>query len=112
MMDSVEKDFGKINFIVPDVVIDELGRLQQKSTMKKAKLAKLAMEISKKFPKVNTSKFKHIDDNILEYAYIHKCAVATLDKKLIKDLSAKNIIVISLRNNKMVIVNNYRNRQT
>jgi len=112
MMDSVEKDFGKINFIVPDVVIDELGRLQQKSTMKKAKLAKLAMEISKKFPKVNTSKFKHIDDNILEYAYLHKCAVATLDKKLIKDLSAKNIIVISLRNNKMVIVNNYRNRQT
>ncbi|MDR4510469.1 MAG: hypothetical protein MRJ93_02040 [Nitrososphaeraceae archaeon] len=112
MMDSVEKDFGKINFIVPDVVIDELCRLQQKSTMKKAKLAKLAMEISKKFPKVTTSKFKHIDDNILEYAYIHKCAVATLDKKLIKDLSAKNIIVISLRNNKMVIVNNYRNRQT
>jgi len=112
MMDSLERDLGKINFIVPDVVLDELTHLQQKSTIKKAKLAQLALEISKKFPKVNTSKFKHIDDNILEYAYIHKYAVATLDKKLIKDLIAKNIIVVSLRNNKLVIVNNYPNRQT
>lgn len=112
MMDTLERDLGKINFILPDVIVDELFALQRKSTITKAKAAGLALEITKKFPKVKTSRFKHTDDNILEYAYRHRCGVATLDKKLIKNLISENIVVISLRNNKIVILNNRHNRQT
>jgi rRNA-processing protein FCF1 len=112
LIDVVEREIGKINFILPDVIIEELIKLQQKSPPRKAKAAKLALEISKKFSMVKTSKIKHTDDNIFEYAYLHKCAVATLDKHLIKNLIAENIVVISLRNNKMIILNNHRNRQT
>ena len=112
LMDNLGRELGRLNFVLPDVIVDELIEIERKSTITKAKAAGLALEITKKFPIVQTSRLQHTDDNILEYAYTHKCAVATLDKKLIKNLIAENIIVVSLRNNKMVILNNLHNRQT
>ena len=76
------------------------------SNRKISRDAKLALEISEKFEKIKTPRAKHADDNLVEYAYFNKCAVATIDKDLIRRLISQNTLVISLRKNKMIVVNN------
>jgi len=105
LLENIENIFGKINFLIPDVVIEELMKLVN-SNPRRSRDAKLALEISKKFKKIKTSRTKHIDDNLVEYAYFNKCAVATIDKDLIRRLISQNTLVISLRKNKIIVVNN------
>jgi len=105
LLENIENIFGKINFLIPDVVIEELMKLIN-SNPRRSRDAKLALEISKRFKKIKTSRTKHIDDNLVEYAYFNKCAVATIDKDLIRRLISQNTLVISLRKNKMIVVNN------
>ena len=45
-IDMVETELGKLNFLVPDIVIDELKHLELTSGPKKSMMAKTAIEIS------------------------------------------------------------------
>ena len=79
-IDQVEAEYGKLNFLVPDLVIEELKRLEQISGPKKAMLAKTAITISSSKAKVVKVKgSKHVDDSIIDYALNNNCAVATID---------------------------------
>jgi rRNA-processing protein FCF1 len=51
-LDKVEKEIGNINFLVPDIVIEELKHLEQTSGPKKAMTAKTAIEITRAKSKV------------------------------------------------------------
>ena len=105
LLEKMEVNLGKINFLVPDVVIDELKRLEMIKGEKRSRNAKLALEISKKFKTVNTARYRDTDENIIEYAISNKCGVATIDRLLIKRLISEKITVFSLRNNKLSIIN-------
>lgn len=105
LLDSIVIEYGKINFLIPDVVIEELKRLVHNTSYKSSLSAKTVLEITKKFEIINTKKLNYTDDSIIDYAINYKCAVATMDKNLIQRLISSKIMVFSLRNNKLLIMN-------
>ncbi|HEX2068500.1 MAG TPA: hypothetical protein VHF08_07330 [Nitrososphaeraceae archaeon] len=111
-LDRVESQIGKLNLLVPSIVIDELKRLQQKAGPKRSMIAKTAIDISHvRFKVIETVKSQHVDDAIVEYALRHKCAAATIDTALRKRLIKNNVLVITISNNRLIIANNRDNKQ-
>lgn len=105
LLDSIVIEYGKINFLIPDVVIEELKRLVHNPSYKSSLSAKTVLEITKKFEIINTKKLNYTDDSIIDYAINYKCAVVTMDKNLIQRLISSKVMVFSLRNNKLLIMN-------
>lgn len=105
LLDNIVIQYGKINFLIPDVVIDELENLVNNPTYKISQNAKTVLEVTKRFEIINTKKLNYADDSIVDYALNYKCAVATMDKNLIQRLISSKVMVFSLRNNKLLIIN-------
>jgi rRNA-processing protein FCF1 len=103
-MEKIESEVGRLSFLIPDIVIEELKKLVVRTGPKRSQIAKTAIEISySKFRIVELPKYRQVDDAILEFAKASKCAVATLDKNLKNKLRKHNILVISLSNNRLII---------
>lgn len=105
LLDNIVMEYGKINFLIPDVVIDELENLVNNPTYKISQNAKTVLEVTKRFEIINTKRLNYADDSIVDYALNYKCAVATMDKNLIQRLISSKVMVFSLRNNKLLIIN-------
>lgn len=105
LLDNLVMQYGKINFLIPDVVIDELENLVNNPTYKISQNAKTVLEVTKRFEIITTKKLNYADDSIVDYALNYKCAVATMDKNLIQRLISSKVMVFSLRNNKLLIMN-------
>ena len=105
LLDNLVMQYGKINFLIPDVVIGELENLVNNPTYKISQNAKTVLEVTKRFEIINTKKLNYADDSIVDYALNYKCAVATMDKNLIQRLISSKVMVFSLRNNKLLIMN-------
>ena len=102
----IESELGRLDFLVPDIVIDELQRLEQKAGPKRATLAKTALELTKaKFKQVRVARAAHVDDSIVEYALRNKCAVATIDTNLRRRLIANEILVLTLSRDRLIAAN-------
>jgi len=104
---KIEAQLGRLDFLVPDIVIGELERLMEKAGPKRSTLAKTALEVSrvKKFRVVPVAKAQHVDDSIIEYATGHKCAVATIDTALRRRLIANEVLVLSLSRDRLIVAN-------
>jgi rRNA-processing protein FCF1 len=105
LVDNLVMQYGKINFLIPEVVIEELKNLVNNRSYKSSQSAKTILKLTKKFEIINTKRLNYTDDSILDYAINYKCAVATMDKNLIQRLISSKVIVFSLRNNKLLNVN-------
>ena len=92
LFDSIVIQYGKINFLIPDVVIEELKSLVHNPSYKSSLSAKTVLEITKKFEIINTKKLNYTDDSIIDYAINYKCAVATMDKNLIQRLISSKVM--------------------
>ena len=104
-LEKVEVELGKLFFLVPDLVIDELKRLETRTGPKRSRIAKTAMEIStSKFRIIELPEHKQVDEAILEYTKNSKCVVATLDKNLKNKILNANTPVITLSNNRLIVV--------
>jgi rRNA-processing protein FCF1 len=108
-LDKIEDELGKLRFIVPTFVLDELDSLERKSGPKKSMLAKTAICISKiKFEIKDIGKSKNVDNKILNYVTKNRrLAVATLDSKLLNSLKMVDVTTITLSKNKIIIANRY-----
>jgi uncharacterized protein len=108
-LDKIENEFGKLRFIVPTFVLDELDSIERKSGPKKSMIAKTAICISKlKFEIKDIGKSKNVDNKILNYVTKNRrLAVATLDSKLLNSLKMADVTTITLSKNKMIIANRY-----
>ena len=108
-LDKVENEIGKLKFIVPTFVLDELDLIEKKSKPKKSMIANTAIRISKlKFEIKDIGKSKNVDKDILNYATRNKrFGVATLDGKLLNRLKMAEVTTITLSKNKMIIANRY-----
>lgn len=108
-LDKVENEIGKLKFIVPTFVLDELDLIEKKSGPKKSMMANTAIRISKlKFEIKDIGKSKNVDKDILNYATRNKrFGVATLDGKLLNRLKLAEVTTITLSKNKMIIANRY-----
>jgi hypothetical protein len=105
-VERVEHEFGKLDFLVPDIVIDELKRLAEKAGPKRATLARTALEVATtKFTAVQVPKAAHVDDSIVEYATDKKCAVATIDTNLRRRLIANEVLVLTLSRDRLTVAN-------
>ncbi len=104
-LEKVEMELGKLFFLVPDIVVGELKRLETKTGPKRSRIAKTAIEIStSKFRIVELPEYKQVDEAILEYTKNSRCVVATLDKNLKNKLLNANTPVITLSNNRLIVV--------
>ena len=108
-LDKIENELGKLRFIVPTFVLDELESIERKSGPKKSMIAKTAICISKlKFEIKDIGKSKNVDNEILNYVTKNRrLAVATLDGKLLNSLKTADVTTITLSKNKMIIANRY-----
>ena len=108
-LDKVENEIGKLKFIVPTFVLDELDLIEKQSGPKKSMIANTAIRISKlKFEIKDIGKSKNVDKDILNYATRNKrFGVATLDGKLLNRLKLAEVTTITLSKNKMIIANRY-----
>lgn len=105
-VERMEHEFGKLDFVVPDIVIDELKRLQEKAGPKRSTLAKTALEVAKaRFSVVKVPEAAHVDDSIVEYATEKKCAVATIDTALRRRLIANSVLVLTLSRDRLTVAN-------
>lgn len=105
-MNKVEAHLGKLNFLIPDIVMDELRRLEEWAGPKRSMIAKTAIEISNsKFKVVKVTKTRDVDDAIIEYCVSHRCAVATIDTDLRRRLISNNVLVITLSKNRLMFAN-------
>lgn len=108
-LDKIENEHGKLRFIVPTFVLDELDSIERKSGPKKSMIAKTAIYISKlKFEIKDIGKSKNVDNKILNYVTKNRrLAVATLDSKLLNSLKMADVTTITLSKNKIIIANRY-----
>jgi rRNA-processing protein FCF1 len=105
LLDNIVMQYGKINFLIPEVVIEELKNLVNNPSYKTSQSAKTVLKVTKRFEIINTKKLNYTDDSIIDYAINYKCAVATMDKNLIQRLISSKVTVFSLRNNKLISMN-------
>jgi rRNA-processing protein FCF1 len=105
LLDDITLNYGKTNFLIPDIVIEELNKLINRKSYKISQMARTVLEIATQFEIVKTKKLSYPDDSLLDYAISYKCAIATLDKNLIKRSLSEKILVFSLKNNKVTIIN-------
>ncbi len=101
-LDVLETDLGKIDFIVPSVVIDELTNLASTASPKRANSAKLALELAKRFKTV-ILEGKSADEVLIDYASKHRCYVATIDNVLKNKLKSNGIDVITLVKDRIIV---------
>jgi len=108
-LDKIENEIGRLKFIVPTFVLDELDSIERISGPKKSMIANTAIRISKlKFEIKDIGKSKNVDNEILNYATKNrKLAVATLDAKLLNRLKMADVTTITLSKNKMILANRY-----
>ena len=103
---KIESQFGRLDFLVPDIVERELERLARRAGPKRSGLAQTALELARaKFNGVVIAPATHADDAIINYALTQKCAVATIDTNLRRRLIANKVLVLSLSKDNLIIAN-------
>lgn len=101
--DELENEIGKIDFVVPSLVINELGKLVRTAEVKRSNAARLALELANKF-KIIQFQGTSADEAIIDYASKQKCLVATIDDALRSKLKSSGISVVTLTNDKLIVV--------
>lgn len=101
--DELENEIGKIDFVVPSLVINELRKLVRTAEVKRSNAARLALELANKFKAIQFQGTS-ADEAIIDYASKQKCLVATIDYALRNKLKSNGISVVTLANDKLIVV--------
>ena len=101
-INGIDVEIGHLEFIVPEIVIEELKHISNDES--KGKVALQTLELIKSF-QTNSISGKTADDGILNFVKQNGGIVATVDKELknkIKDVGGS---VLSIHNDKIVLEN-------
>ena len=93
-------DMGSLTFLIPNVVISELEKLQ-KSTTKQDDIKK-TLDFIKKFKRISIDGI-YADKEILNFVKSKKSFVGTMDKDLKKKIKTSGSNVISFHNDYLII---------
>ncbi len=97
---SLETEIGSLQFVLPDVVVNELQNLLKNEKKKHDILATL--DYSQKLKKISISG-KFADKALIDYVKQHGGIIGTMDKDL-KDLIKKNGgSIISFSNDRIIL---------
>ena len=99
-IDNLDQEIGSISFVVPEVVLSELFKLQSISSKKQDIIATLEFIKNMKIVPIFGS---FADDELINYVKTHNSFIATMDKILKKKIKQAGGSVISFSNNKIVL---------
>lgn len=99
-LDSLGVEIGRTEFVVPQVVKCELETLTRDP--KKAAQAAATLDYIKNLRTVPISG-RFADDGLAEYARVHHCMVATMDRGLKKRIKAAGGSVMSFSGDRIVV---------
>ena len=103
---GIESALGRLQFVIPNIVAEELKHLERHSGPKRSRMARAALSlIGSKFNLIDLPLSNYADESIIKYSSCHNCAVATLDRELKNRLIKNKVLVITLRDNKLIIGN-------
>jgi len=97
---NLETEIGSIQFVVPDIVIQELEKLSKDNKKKQHIISTL--EFIKKLKKIKISGAL-VDESIISYAKKHGGIIATMDANLKHGIKEVGGSVISISNDKIVL---------
>ena len=99
-IDNLDVEIGSISFIVPDVVKNELTKLE-KIPEKKQEIS-TTLNFIKKFKTISiTGTFA--DEKLLDYVKVKKSIIGTMDKTLKRQIKQAGGSVISFSNDRIVL---------
>ncbi|WP_420546457.1 PIN domain-containing protein [Nitrosopumilus sp.] len=99
-IDNLDQEIGSISFVVPEVVLSELFKLQSISSKKQDITATLEFIKNMKIVPIFGS---FADEELINYVKTHNSFIATMDKILKKKIKQAGGSVISFSNNKIVL---------
>lgn len=99
-IDNLDVEIGSISFVVPEVVLTELNKLQ--------KIAEKKQDITVTLNFIKNLKIIPIcgnfaDKELLDYVKIHSSIIGTMDKALKKQIKQAGGSIISLSNDKIIL---------
>lgn len=103
LIGELEEMLGNVELLVLEDTIKELEAISKRSSIKKSKQAKLALDFVMKLERITYAYEGSVDDKILKCAMENRLLVATMDKELRKRLRAMGLSVITLRQNRLMI---------
>ncbi len=117
-IERLEADLGKVEFLIPDVVVRELERIADSAGVKRVKEAEAALQMIRdarfRFSIIDLSGYTGkrderygsatVDDLIVGYAESSRCYVATLDKGMIKRLRGRCAGIVTLQDDMIIVV--------
>ncbi|MEE2605588.1 MAG: twitching motility protein PilT [Thermoproteota archaeon] len=101
-LSDLETEIGRIEFIVPDIVIQELKHLSEDK--EKNKISTVTLDFIKDF-KTNSITGKTADLGILDFVEKNGGIVATMDRELKSKIKEVGGSVLSIHNDKIVLEN-------
>ena len=99
-IDNLDIEIGSISFVVPQVVKNELSKLQHKQEKKQDIIATL--NFIKNF-KIIPISGTFADQELVDYVKNNKSIIATMDKALKKRVKQAGGSIISLSNDKILL---------
>ena len=99
-IDKIYIEIGRITFVVPQVVLNELHQLQ--NIPKKKEDATATLDFIKSF-KVISILGNFADQELVNYVKEHKSIVGTMDRNLKKQIKDNGCSVLSFSNDKIVL---------
>ncbi|MCY4491584.1 MAG: twitching motility protein PilT [Thaumarchaeota archaeon] len=99
-LDSLDVEIGHLEFVVPQVVRNELEALKEDPT--KATIITATLNFIKNF-KTIPIQGTFADPKLVDYVKTNRCMVATLDRKLKKQIKSNGGSVMSFSRDRIVI---------
>ena len=99
-IDNLGIEIGEITFVVPEVVKNELKELSK--NLQKQQDIKLTLDYIAKFKTISIIG-TFADKELIDYVLNHKAIIATMDKKLKKEIKEHGSSIMSISNNKIVL---------
>ena len=101
-MNNLDVEIGHLEFVVPEIVIEELKHLCNDES--KGKITHQTLEAIKSF-KTNSISGKNADDGILNFVKENGGIIATVDKELKTKIKQVGGSILSIHNDKIVLEN-------
>ena len=99
-IDNLDVEIGQITFVVPQVVKNELSKLEKNP--KKTQDIQLTLNYIKNF-KIIPILGTFADKELLDYVLNNKAIIATMDKELKKQIKNHGSSIMSFSNDKIVL---------
>ena len=99
-IDNLDVEIGQINFVVPQVVLNELSELEKNPDKKQD--IQLTLNYIKSF-KIIPILGSFADQELIDYVSKNRVIVATMDKELKKQIKNNGSSIMSFSNNKIVL---------